>query len=723
MAHDTALDQDKADEHSERLAKVHERALRRFDASAMPQMEMRAEALLCRRFIAIPGAMWEGAWGEQFENSIKVEIDKVSKRVDKLVQDYRENRIVPDFRPAGGDSDEDTANTLDGVHRADDHHFKAQQARDNAFEEAQAGGFGAYRLTNELADPYDKDSDAQRINPGLMIPDADQRVFFDINAKLYDKTDARFAFVLTAYSKDALAEDYGSDCLTEWPESRLAVQYDWFQPDMVIVAEYYEKVDKDETLYVLTHRLLDDEERFWAGEITDEELAERREQGWDIKTKRRKRCRIMKYTLSGAEVLVEHGPIAGDRIPIVPVYHKRWFVDNMERFRGAVSKRMDAQRIYNGRVSKLAETDSLAPNERPVYTPDQIAGHEQMWMDANINRSPYLLVNPLIDPATGQIVQTGAIDRVSPPSLAPVTAALLQLAAGDLTDEDQDVDEVRANTSAEAMDIAATRVDAKSGIPLDNMRQSVQCEGEIYLGMSREVYWEPGREVETMDDEGGDGTAVLFEHFTDKQGVYRIRNDIARGKYKVVCSVTEATATRRDKTVKSCLNTATVAQAAGDTELATIATLTAVMNQDGEGMTSLQRYARKRLVAVGVEEPNEEEQRQMEEAAENEQPDATQTALMAQAKELEASALLKQAQTGKAEADTSLSKAKAVETLASAGQKAAQTGRTVRETQMVGMEAANANGAQNRKDGDLESGSAGDRPRIALGRDLPADAA
>ena len=718
MDHDTALEQDKAAENDQRLAKVHERALKRFDATALPQMEMRAEALVCRRFISIPGAMWDGPWGEQFENSIKVEIDKISRRVDKLVQDYRENRIVPDFRPAGGESDEDTANTLDGMHRADDHHFKAQQARDNAFEEAQGGGFGAYRLTNELADPYDKDSDAQRINPGLLIADADQRVFFDINSKLYDKTDARFAFVLTAYSREAFAEEYGEDFATDWPESRLLVQYGWYQPDMVIVAEYYEKIDKDENLYVLTHKLLDDEERFWASEITPEEMEDRRAQGWEIKTKRRKRCRIMKYTMSGAEVLVDHGPIAGDRIPIVPVYHKRWFVDNMERFRGAVSKRMDAQRIYNAKVSKLAETDSLSPNETPIFTPEQNAGHEQMWMDANINRSPYLLVNPLLN-ADGNIAQTGAVDRVTPPTLAPVTAALMQIASGDLTDEDQDVDEVKANTSAEAMDIAATRVDAKSGIPLDNMRQSVQCEGEIYLGMSREVYWEPGREVDTMDEEGGDGSAILHEPFTDKHGVYRIRNDIARGKYKVVCSVTEATATRRDKTVKSCLNTATVAQAAGDTELATVATLTAVMNQDGEGMTDLQAYARKRLVSMGVVPPNEEEQRQMEEAAANEQPDATQQALMAQAQEFEASAALKVAQTGKAEADTALSKAKAVETLASAGQKAAQTGQTVAQTQMAGMEAANDT-AQTRKDGDPDLGR-GEGPRIRLGRDLPTD--
>jgi hypothetical protein len=94
---------------------------------------------------------------------------------------------------------------------------------------------------------------------------------------------------------------------------------------------------------------------------------------------------------------------------------------------------------------------------------------------------------------------------------------------------------------------------------------------------------------------------------------------------------------------------------------------------------------------------------------------------MAQAEEFQASAALKGAQAEKVIADTKLSGAKAVETLASAAQKAAQTGQTVTQTQMAGMEAANDTAQSN--GGDLASRSAGDRPRIALGRDLPADAA
>jgi hypothetical protein len=643
---------------SDKLKEVHKRALRRFDSAAMPQQEIRAHALLCRRFISIPGAMWEGPWGEQFENSIKVEIDKLSKGVDKIVQDYRANRIQPDFRPSGGNSDQDTADTLDGIYRADSYHFKAQQALDNAFEEAAAGGMGAYRLVNDYADPADKDCDEQRINPGLTIVDADQRVYFDPNSKLYDKSDAKWAFVLTADAKEAFEEEYPGK-LADWPETgRDTAKFDWFSPEVVVKAEYYEVEQKSEKLLIFTQLLTEAEERWWEDELDAKEKAELKARGWKMETKQRERTRVRKYVLSGAEVLEDHGYIAGPNIPVVPVYGKRWFVDNQERFRGFVSKLMDAQRTFNAKLSKLAEIDALAPREKPIFDPEQLPPHlQELWARQEQERHPYALAMSLRD-VDGKIVAMGPIGKVEPPQVGQVTALLLQAAAGELTSETDDgSDEVKANTSAEAMDIAATRIDAKSGLYLDNMRQSVQRGGEIYKGMADECYYEPGRVVETMSEDGDDGEAILHESFTDKQGVHRVKNDFTSGRYKVIADVTEATTTRRDKTVKSSLATAQIAMEAGDQELAQAAIITAVMNQDGEGIEDLKQFARKKGVKMGLVEPNEEEQAAMEEA--QQQPDPTQALAAAEA-------ALKAAQAKKADAD-------AMQSMAGAGLKVAQT--------------------------------------------------
>jgi hypothetical protein len=230
-------------------------------------------------------------------------------------------------------------------------------------------------------------------------------------------------------------------------------------------------------------------------------------------------------------------------------------------------------------------------------------------------------------------------------------------------------DTVKANTSADAMDIAASRVDAKSGVYLDNIAQSVQREGEIYFGMAREVYADKGRIVETMSEDGDDGSAEIGQNITDAKGVNRTINDLQAAKYKVIVSVTEATATRRDKTVRSLMNVANVAGTIGDTELAQAALLTAVMNTDGEGSEDFIAFARQRSIGLGLVKPNDDEQAAIEAAAEEQQPDPTQGLLEAQA-----AALASEAQERAA---------KVVDIQASAAKKQAETAQIAQEMSLT----------------------------------------
>lgn len=677
------------------LAEVFERAQHRFTLAVLPHLEQRSLALAARRFVSIPGAMWEGDLGDLFPDAIKMEVPLVKDGLEKIIRDYNDHRIVPDFRPAGGKGDDDSAQTLDGLHRADDYRFKSQQARDNAALEAFSGGFGAYRLTNEWADPYDKDSDEQRINPASIIVDADQRVFFDPNSRLYDKSDAKYGFVITAKDRRTFEEE-NPDAIADWATPRIDPIYDWYTPDTVKVAEYYEVQDNDEKLLILTHRLSDEEDRYWESEIDAGELADLKKQGWQVKTRSLKRKRVRKYVMTGEEVIADKGFIAGDRIPIVPVYGKRFYVDGIERFVGYVQDRMDRNRMYNAAVSKLMETSAQSPRQIPIFAAQQMPpALAAMWERQLVDRHAYALVEPLVDPGSGNIVSAGPIGTVPPAQVDPATAAVLQLVRADLTDDQQDgADEVKANTSADALEIAATRVDAKSGIYLDNMRQSVQCEGEIYLGMAADIYFEPGREVETMTDDGNDGVETLVHPTISKNGKQIYRNDFSRGNYKVIVNVTEATATRRDKTVKSCLSLAE-ATAQLVPQLARAAAITAVANMDGEGTTDLQKYARKLAVQSGLMEPTDDEKAQMAQAAaaaQQQPPDPATELAQAKIAESEASAFdkkthgilnLAQAHAAGSGDATPDSPVETLGKLADAHKDLAETQQTVAETKLL----------------------------------------
>lgn len=667
-------DNDTVSRESQQQHKLWERASERFDNITEAVQIDRAEMLNDRRFVAIAGAQWEGAWAAQFENSIMVEINKTAQGTENIESDYRQNRVTVNFRGVGKGADEETASTLDDMFRADVYACKGGQAFDNAFSEAVAGGMGAWRLTNVYEDDLDPDNDQQRIAINTIV-DADQTVFFDLNSTLYDKSDAQYAFVLTAMTPAAFEAKYDQDP-NSWDTNLYKTFFDWRMLDVVYVAEYYEMVEKRGTRHVFQNRATGEEMREWASDLTAEDMQDREDAGWRLlRSRTAKRRRVTKTVLSGGGVLRKTKVIAGSNIPLVPVYGKRWFIDNLERARGHVRLAKDPQRVYNANISKLVETAALSPIERPVFTPQQIAGHEQAWADANINRSPYSLVNPLVNELDGSIIQTGPVATITPPTLPPVLAALIQITAADiaeLTSADDGADEVKANVSAEAMDIAATRVDKKSAIYMDNMRQSMQRCGEIYLDMARDVYFEEGREVETLTEQGDHGTATLVEGVTDpKTGKYTIRNDLSKGRYKVISDVSEQTSTRRDKTVKTLVGGAQMV-AAFDPELAGAMMTTALLQMDGEGMQDLQDWARSRAVAAGIVKPTPEEQAAQQEAAQNAQPDQ-------QAEFLRASAAKADADAGKAVADTQLSVAKTAQTVA-------ETDKTRAETKMTVME-------------------------------------
>jgi len=657
--HDTALEEKPTG--TDALAEVHERAMRYFAADVLPQIPVRELALAARRFADIPGAMWEGAAGDQFGESVKLEFPKLRRALRKLENDFRQNRIVPDYRPAGGDSDNHTADTLDGMHRADSYKFKAQQARDNARSEAGKGGFGAYRLTNEWADPLDKDSDEQRINPASLIADADQSVFFGPSA-LYDKSDAKRAWVIVGMDPDAFKEEYGEDKATAWPEGVPKAYYDysWFRPDTIAVAEYYEIEDNDEWVLIFTQDTSGEEERHWQKDLEASDIADLKDRGFTMRKRKAKRQRCHKYVLSGAEVLEDRGYIAGGMIPIVPMYGNRAYVDGVEWFWGIVQPNMDTVRVFNALMSNLYEINTLAPYERPIFAAEQMPPNlAEMWARGNIDRHPYALVQPLLN-QDGTYAAMGPIGKVEPPTIGAALATMLQLVSAEASDDDQDADEVKANTSADAMDIAAARVDAKSGVYLDNGRQSTQREGEIYLAMACEVYVEPGRKVETMTEEGDDGVATLHEDYSDK-GELKVRNNFATGRYKVMADVTEATTTRRDRTVKQMLNYATVSIGAQDMEGAQAALITAGLNMDGEGIDDFTKWQRQRGIKLGLVEMSEDEKAAAEAEAEQaqQQPDPQLEALKAQVAALMAKAGLDTAKTDESKATTMLKIAQA----------------------------------------------------------------
>ena len=232
----------------ERLANLHEDAVLEFDSIQSAMREVRLQCLEDRRFYSISGAQWEGNLSEQFSNKPRFEVNKIHLSVMRIINEYRNNRITVDFVSKDGNANDTLADTCDMLFRADEQDSTADEAYDNAFEEAVGGGFGAFRLRTVYEDEYDEDNDNQRIRLEP-IYDADSTVFFDLDAKRQDKSDARVCFVLTAMTRDAYIAEWDDDP-SSWPKEIHQYEFDWATPDMVYVAEFYRVEEASELIRI-----------------------------------------------------------------------------------------------------------------------------------------------------------------------------------------------------------------------------------------------------------------------------------------------------------------------------------------------------------------------------------------------------------------------------------------------------------------------------------------
>lgn len=654
----------------ERHAKIHAEAMRAYDAAYDTEGPERAQCLEDRRFVFVPGAQWEGALGEQFANRPQFEVNKTMLAVMRVVSEYRNNRITVDFVPRGGAEYDTLADTCDGLYRADEQDSTADEAYDTAFEEAVAGGFGAWRLRAAYEDDEDDEDERQRIR-FEPITDADNRVYFG-PSKRQDKADAPWCIVLNPHTPDAYRDEFNDDPAS-WPKESTGYSFDWATPDTVWVAEYYRVEMKRETVNVF--RGLDGSEaRYTDTELRDDPELERELLATGFRIVRQKkvqRRRIHKYLLSGGGVLSDEGLIAGKHIPIVPMYGKRQTVDNVERYQGVVRLAKDPQRLKNMQISKLGELSGKSSVEKPIFTPDQTAGHAQMWADDNVKDYPYLLLNPITD-MNGQTMPAAALGYTKPPAVPPAMTALLQITESDMQEvlgNGQAGEELKANVSGEAIALVQGKTDMQAFIYISQFRKALIRCGQIWLSMAQELYVEEGRKMKTVGAEGEIGEVEIMRPVANEDGEVEYEADLAEAKFDVAVEVGPSSTSKREATVKRLTSLLAITT---DPETAQILTAMIVMNSEGEGISDIRKHFRRKLLRMGAVQPTDAEKEELAAEQAGQGPSANDKYLMAAAEEATANAaaarantLLRVAQAGKAEADTENARAKTAETMAS----------------------------------------------------------
>ena len=647
----------------QRLANLHAEALAEFDSIQSALRDERIQCLQDRRFYSLAGAQWEGPLSDRDDNRPNFKVNEVMLAVMRVINEYRNNRITVDFVSKDGEENDKLADVCDGLYRADEQASVADEAYDNAFEEAVGGGIGAWRLRTVYEDDEDPEDERQRIRMEPIF-DADSSVFFDLGSKRQDKSDAKRCYVITSMTTQAYKDAYNDDPAS-WPKLIHQYEFDWCTPDVVFVAEFYKVEEKSESIRIFKN-LTGDEERYTPADFANDETLEETLAAIgsvEVRQKRIKTRRVHKYIMSGGKVLEDCGYIAGKCIPIVVAYGKRWFVDNIERCMGHVRLAKDAQRLKNMQLSKLGEISALSSVEKPILTPEQIAGHQVMWAEDNLKDYPYLLINPMTD-QNGNQAASGPVAYTRSPQIPPAMAALLQITETDMQDilgNQGGADKMVSGISGKAVEMIQTRVDMQSFIYMSNFAKAMKRSGEIWLSMAKDVYVEDKRKMKTIAKTGKAGIVELMQPSIDQEtGEMIMANDMASAAFDVVAEVGPSSSSKKAATVRALTGMLQMTQ---DPETIQVLTAMAMMNMEGEGLSDTNAYFRKKLLRMGAVKPSDEEAQELMAEMQGKPQDPNAVYLQAAAEEATAKAAQARANTVKTIADAELSRAKTVETI------------------------------------------------------------
>jgi hypothetical protein len=642
------------------LSEIHRTALAQFDESYLATRIDRENALISRRFVNVRGAQWDWDREKQFQKRMRLEVDHISGAVTRIKNEYRKSRIEAKFLPTDGSDADALADACASRFRADTWDARGREARAMAFDSAVEGGFGGMRLRAE----YEKDEE-QRIclEP---INDAESSLFFDANSKLKDKSDADHAFLITPWTRRAFVEEYGEDAAS-WPHGLAGTyKFNWFGSgaDLVFVCEYFVKEDRKDT-YRVFEGFNEETKEFLADDMDEAEVADLLAMGFvEVDPRVDEVDQVRKYILNGAKVLKDGEVIPGREIPLIPQYGHRTVIENVERFRGHVLKSMDPQIIYNLQVSKVAETAASSGIEKPIFIDEQINPYAQEWATDHIDNNAFMRIGKLTD-AQGNETAAGPVGFTKSPDVAPAVAALVSLTKQDITDQlgnPQNGEMVQPDVSGVAMDLVQGRIDMQSFGYMDNAADAERRVAEVWQSMAAEIYVEKGRKLKTLSPEGKRGTVELGRMILDtKTGQTVPEVDFARASFDVEVDVGPTSASRRSAVVRTISGLINVA---ADPETQAVLMHTALMNLEGEGISSIRDWSRSKLVQMGVVKPTKEELADLQAAQQPQAPDPQAVLADAMAAEANAKATKAQADTMLSVARTKESEAKAAQTLA-----------------------------------------------------------
>jgi len=580
--------------------------LRKFDRDWTASDEARTEATNDLFFSRI--SQWDDWLNEYTTLQYRGQFDVVRPVVRKLVAEMRQNPVDVLFKPKDG-ADPNAADILMGMYRTDMRHNTAKISVNVAVREQIEAGVGAWRLVTDYED-QDPTSNNQVIRR-VPIHEACTHVVWDANAKQMDKSDAKHCTVISAMSKDgweAFAEEHDLDeeDLPDFQSPSSNWAFPWSTNDVYYIAEYYEVEEKKETVFIYQDPMTGEPVSYFKRDIKDviDELADKgMEKIGERKVTRR---RVYKSLLTNTMILKDRELIAGEHIPIVPVFGEWSFAGDKEVYEGVVRLTKDGQRLRNMIMSFNADIVARSPKKKPFFFPEQIAGFEHMY--SGTDDYPYYLINRT-DENNGDL-PLQPLGYYENPEVPQANAYMLEAATGavkEVATLGVDAEAAGGQVAFDTVNQLNMRADLETYVFQDNLATAMRRDGEIYAAMVNDIYDVPRNVSMTLED-GSEKEVQLLTQVVDFQsGNVMTLNDI-RGRYETYTDVGPSFQSMKNQNRSELLDLLSkVPPGTPEYQMLLLQYFTLL---DGKGVEMMREYANRQLVTMGLKKPETPEEQQ-----------------------------------------------------------------------------------------------------------------
>lgn len=506
--------------------------------------DMRGSVRDANLFVIKRDGQWEPYWWNNNSGKPRYTFDMTSPIIDQIVGEMSQSDFDIRVTPAGGDATKEVALTYDGLIRNIENISQAKTIYNQSARGMVIGGIDGWRVRQKFVDDnsFDQDLVIEKVNNFV------DRVWFDPAAERQDKSDARWCVVLHPMSREEY--DY------RWPDgSAMSVSdgrdseayYD--KAETVVVGELlYIETDQRELVMMSngqTHEVNDDFETI-RDDLADLGVTEVRRRKRPVNT-------VCTRFFDASDWLEDKRKTVFNSIPVVPVYANYSVYENKTIYFGAVEKLYDPQRVMNYSLSREIEEGALAPRAKWWMTMAQAAGFEDELATLNTNSDPVQFYNPDPD-APGAPQQSGGA-QINP-GLRTISESMRQIIGQTAGMFAANMGDNPGLQSGVAINALQSKGDNGTIKYFRAMEIAIQRTGQLLVDAIPKAY-ENERVVRILYEDGtydmSDINQTVIDNATGK--VVKV-NDLAVGKYDVVCSSGPAFQNRQQETLAMMLDIA-----------------------------------------------------------------------------------------------------------------------------------------------------------------------